>query len=315
MRKVMVPEDIVRKRVLFSALNWGYGHVMRSVVLLKQLEQQGCTIYIAANNEQEFLYRSEGIEAKFLENPGYPFNFSEQSSINRDLLFGFSRLYRYMKREHRRVEAWCQLHAIELVLSDQCMGFYSRIVPSVLITHQVNLPLKPVQFLAQWVYERWMNRFSAIWIPDNSPPNNLAGKMSRTTRRNAHYMGWLSRFDKPCDCAKEYELGALITGPEPYAKEFYEQCKIRFLNSGKRSFIIYNRTEPCVIDALEVLNHQSTDEMKRYLCSAKLLVTRSGYSTLMDLKVLGLSNFELHATQGQREQEYLIVTFITANDY
>jgi len=35
------------------------------------------------------------------------------------------------------------------------------------------------------------------------------------------------------------------------------------------------------------------------------MISRSGYSTLMDFKALGLTNVELYATPGQAEQEYL----------
>jgi hypothetical protein len=42
--------------------------------------------------------------------------------------------------------------------------------------------------------------------------------------------------------------------------------------------------------------------MAELLCTAILLITRSGYSTLMDLNALGMSNVELHATPGQAEQ-------------
>ena len=47
-------------------------------------------------------------------------------------------------------------------------------------------------------------------------------------------------------------------------------------------------------------------EMMIAITNAQKIIARSGYSTIMDLEVLGvLSKAELHPTPGQSEQEYL----------
>lgn len=297
---------IKNKKILFTALNWGYGHVMRSVVILNQLADLGNEIWIVSTPEQQKLYESENVRANFIESPGYPFNFSINSSINIDLLFGLFRLLKHKKAENKKVHYWCKQHEIDLVIADQNVGFYHKILPSIIITHQLNLPLKWWQKPAQWIYNQWLNHYNEIWIPDFEKPNNLAGRLSETNRQNVRYIGWLSRFNKSCDCDKLYEKGALITGPEPYARQFYEQCKERFLATNEKCFIIYNNTEPHQYQNVEVLCHQSSESMRNYLCSTKLLITRCGYSTMMDLKTLGIENVELHATPGQAEQEYFL---------
>lgn len=301
----MLPKEIHQKTILFSALNWGYGHVMRSIVLLKQLLKQNNELFIACNEEQESLFKSELSHVQYLRISGYPFSFSIKGNFNHDLFLSFKRLHTYMKQEHNQVDLWCETLHIDLVIADQSMGFYSSLKPSILISHQLNLPLKWWEKPAQTIYNHWINRFDFIWIPDSNQPFNLSGKLSKTTRQNAKFIGSLSRFKEPCNCIKTYEFGALITGPEPQAKIFFESCKKRFLSNGAKSFIIYNRAEPESIDNLTIVKHQKTSDMTHYLCSAKKLVTRCGYSTLMDLEALKIKDVEFHATPGQREQEYL----------
>ena len=300
-----LPQNIRSKNLLFSALNWGYGHVMRSIVLLKQFEKQNNTLFIACTEEQEILYKTEGIHGLFLRIDGYPFKFSPRGNFNADILMTYFRLKSYIQKEQSCVENWCKDFNIDLVIADQSIGFYSKSIPSIILTHQVNLPLRFWEKPFQWIYNSWLKRFTQIWIPDQAPPMNLAGKLSETSRRNAHYIGWLSRFSEPCSCEKKYEIGALITGPEPHAELFYNYCKDSFLKTNARSFIVYNRTDNQTIGNLSVLTHQQTHDMAKLLCSAEKLVTRSGYSTLMDLQVLGIDNVEFIPTTGQREQEYL----------
>jgi UDP-N-acetylglucosamine:LPS N-acetylglucosamine transferase len=54
--------------------------------------------------------------------------------------------------------------------------------------------------------------------------------------------------------------------------------------------------------------------MAHLLLSAELIISRSGYSTLMDFMALGIKNVELHPTPGQAEQVYLLERWKLLND-
>lgn len=299
------PSEIHGQNVLFSALNWGYGHVMRSLVLLKKLEKQGNKLYVVGTEEQITLFKTEGLEASYIHLEGYPFQFGGQGNFSLDLFKNRSALKQHFVREQKKVEQLCADFAIDLVIADQSLGFFSRKAPSILITHQVQLPLRWWEKPAQVFYNKQLKNFQHIWIPDFEPPNNLAGKLSYTKRKNARYIGTLSRFDAAPKIEKKYDVGILVTGPQPYAEQYFQQMCERFENSGEHVFIIYNGTNLRTFKNIELFQHKATAEMAELLCSAKLLITRSGYSTLMDLNALGISNVELHATPGQAEQEYL----------
>jgi UDP-N-acetylglucosamine:LPS N-acetylglucosamine transferase len=55
---------------------------------------------------------------------------------------------------------------------------------------------------------------------------------------------------------------------------------------------------------LVFINHMDSARMQNIISAADILVTRSGYSTIMDLASLGRSSL-LVPTPGQTEQEYL----------
>jgi len=301
----LYPNTIQEQKILFSALNWGYGHVMRSLVLLQKLRKEGNMLHIVGNKEQIALFRSENLDANYLEHEGYPFTFSGNGNFAFDLWKNFSRLKKHYKKEQLLVEKLCTEHNIDWVLSDQSLGFYSKNVPSVLITHQVQLPLSWWQKPAQRIYDKQLDQFTHLWIPDQAPPNNLAGKLSHTKRKNVTYLGWLSRFDIAPNCEKQYDVGVLITGPQPYAQQFFDTMCQRFENTDEKVFILYNGCDLTIHKNIRIFQHQSTADMAKLLCSAKRIISRSGYSTLMDFKALGIKNVELHATPGQAEQIYL----------
>jgi hypothetical protein len=301
----ILPHEIHGQKILFTALNWGYGHVMRSLVLLKKLQNQGNMLHIVGNAEQIQLYKSEGLNANFIEKAGYPFDFSGKGNFAWDFIKNYKALKKHYNREQKRVELLCEKSQIDIVISDQSMGFFSRKVPSILITHQIQLPLKWWQKSAQKIYNKQIDNFHHIWIPDIAPPNNLAGKLSETSRKNASYIGFLSRFEKLNAVEQKYDVGVLVTGPQPYAEQFFQEMCQRFDNSPEKVFIIYNGTDLKTHKNIDIFQHQATHILAELLCGAHLIISRSGYSTLMDFKALGLTNVELHATPGQGEQEYL----------
>jgi UDP:flavonoid glycosyltransferase YjiC (YdhE family) len=305
------PNEIHGQNILFSALNWGYGHVMRSIVLLKQLRRQDNQIFVVATAEQIQLFKSEAIDTVFIQSNGYPFEFSGKGNFAFDLLSNSARLRSHYRQEQQFVEKLCLELDIHWVIADQSLGFFSRKVTSVIITHQVHLPLKWWQKLGQKIYDKQLDNFNHIWIPDQSPPNNLAGRLSESNRKNVSYIGWLSRFIEIPKVDKQYDVGVLVTGPQPYAQQFFEEMCKRFENSQEKVFILYNGTDLSAHKNIKIFQHLPTAEMADLLCSAELLITRSGYSTLMDLNALGIKNVELHATPGQAEQAYLLERCLT----
>jgi UDP-N-acetylglucosamine:LPS N-acetylglucosamine transferase len=58
------------------------------------------------------------------------------------------------------------------------------------------------------------------------------------------------------------------------------------------------------LDNVTLVSHLPSDELKAHLLAAKEIICRSGYSSIMDLHVLG-KKATLIPTPGQTEQEYL----------
>jgi len=141
---------------------------------------------------------------------------------------------------------------------------------------------------------------------------SLAGAMSHPeTLPNIpiRYISWLSRFQMPVNPPKrENALLISISGPEPQ-REMLEEMVLQQIPGMKGKFWLVrgipgNDAIPEVPENVTVYNHVPAEKMQEMMLRCSLLVSRSGYSTLMDALALG-TPIACIPTPGQTEQEYL----------
>jgi hypothetical protein len=289
-------EHITTKRILFSPLNWGLGHVSRSIPILEKFLSQGNEIVLACDERQEKIYREYFSAIKFIRWEGYPFRFSGNGNFALDVLKSIPKLIAFGKKEKEFVKLICQIEGIDLVVSDHRYFLRSSVVKSIFITHQLTLSLPWYLKIAQKIHLKWLNSFSEVWLLDDEK-HSFAGDLSRgEIKVEKRYIGAVSRFSNKKKSAKAGTV-ILISGPEPYAKQFYTE-EFRKLKSGDK--IVYEGK----IETRDSTKDLTWRELDEILLGVKKIVSRSGYSTIMDIHYLDCE-CELNPTKGQWEQEYL----------
>lgn len=107
----------------------------------------------------------------------------------------------------------------------------------------------------------------------------------------------------------EYENLAIISGVEPQRTILQEKLHKRFLLSNEKSLIVEGKPQKDIsvrcYHNITIVSHLPDMMLKEAICKAKHIYCRSGYSTIMDLYVLGVTNATLIPTPGQTEQVYL----------
>jgi UDP-N-acetylglucosamine transferase subunit ALG13 len=138
----------------------------------------------------------------------------------------------------------------------------------------------------------------------------LAGELSYPAKKPSipvKYLGPLSRFKKE-NTQDEKHLLILLSGPEPQ-RTVLENLLIQQLNDYKGP-IVFARGLPGESTLLNlssnicVYNHLPAEELNQKMNEASLVISRCGYSTVMDLAALKKKSI-LIPTPGQTEQEYL----------
>ena len=297
--EAMRPEELSGKRILLSPLNWGFGHVSRSIGLIDQLLKQKNEVVVACDKQQERIYMEYFPDLTYVFHEGYDFKFHGKGNFSRDLLFSWSGLRVRMLNETLQVARIAADHKIDIVISDHRYGFYCKVRPSIFVTHQYNLPVKWFQAPIDFVHKRLMKKFREIWIMDEEE-RPLAGKLSLTMNaRSVSYIGHYSRFsiyDIPEE--KQIETVAIISGPKIYAQQLADEVTQKY----PEAVFVCDETISLPKNVVRISGSWREQDAKILL--AKKIISRSGYSTVMDLQFLK-AEAEYFPTPGQAEQLYL----------
>ncbi len=302
-------KSIKSLRILLSPLNWGLGHVCRTIPIIQTLLEQQNEVIICCDESQENYYRTYFPELWYVPHEGYPFRFKGKGQWTFDLLGNLSTLNHYLVEEKRSVEEWVEKFNPDLIISDQRFGFYSKRVKSIIISHQLNLPVPVWNFVAKLWNKKLLSTFDEIWIPDNAQ-QKYSGSLSKGKHKCKKFIGTVSRFSckkSDVDSRQQYDYLGIVSGPPPYNEQLLRMLIRKLPNAHKNSAIIVptelyeqhqNETK------VKLIVSPCHSEFFRLLNESKVVVSRSGYSTLMDLIETGNESI-LIPTPGQVEQVYL----------
>ena len=303
-----------RKKVLICPLDWGLGHATRCIPIINELIKQDADIYIAADKGPFDLLIREYPKLKFLTFPGANISYPYGWLMVPYFFLVFPKLLYNANKEHRYLKELINEYHFDIVISDNRYGLWNKSVKTVFITHQVMIMtpawltfMRPLLF---GISKNFINKYDHLWIPDNASQENLSGDLShkQLLKNKTTYIGILSRFIKrEKENANKTDICAIISGPEPQRTAFENLILPQLERSGKQCVIITGmpgNAETKKYDNNTLFNHLKSEEMEQAIENANVIISRSGYSTLMDLSILGKKAIFV-PTPGQTEQEYL----------
>ncbi len=302
----------VKLKILIAPLEWGLGHATRCIPIINELINQHCEVYIAAEGSTYYLLKQEFPELTFLSLAGYRMKYSRKENFFPwKILTQFPKIAFTIYNEHQWLKKTVKKYKIDGIISDNRFGMYHTTIPSVYITHQllINTGNSLTERIAQHIHYYFINKYKECWVPDYEA-NGLAGRLSHPKKlpESIKYLGSLSRFEL-INSEKKYDLLVIISGPEPQRTIFEEQLLNELkIYSGKVLFVrgLPDNSEEFKIEnpSVEIKNHLCANELNAALQQSDMVVSRCGYTTIMDLVKLQ-KKAVLVPTPGQTEQEYL----------
>ena len=228
------------------------------------------------------------------------------------ILLQIPKIIRSISHEHRWLDQQLDTNHWDLIISDNRYGLYTSRTRTVFITHQLGIISgfgKLGDTLLRTMLYRWVNRFNTCWIPDAASDLNIAGKLSHPLSMPNHYafIGPLSRLDKKPPMTEGHLL-VLLSGPEPQRTILENKIihQLSYIDEG----VVFVRGLPSGAPLLKnrgrirFENHLDANALSDELSTAKAVICRSGYSSVMDLLKLKKRAL-LIPTPGQTEQVYL----------
>lgn len=298
------------KRILICPLDWGLGHATRCIQVIREIQNRGHQVMIASSGDALALLRLEFPELMTFNLPAYNPQYQKYGSLALSLLTQFSKFRKVIRSEHDEIEKIARENTIDVVISDNRYGCWSANVRSIIITHQTTPPL-PSGFdwasaVANNLSGKYLSRFQQVWIPDQAA-SGLTTAFNKKNLPNTRYVGWLSRFSSGSITEGEHDLLAIVSGPEPQRSLFKEILISQLKEYEMKSLLVagepekYNEEQ---MGNLRIVSHLSTPRLEMAMRSSNLILSRSGYSTVMDLIALGKKAVFIPTPQ-QPEQEML----------
>ncbi len=307
-------------RILYAVGSWGLGHAARSLPVIQALLDRGAEVTVASTGRALLLLRQElGERCQLLDWPDVP------QTLGRSALefyarsaLALPRMLHVMRRERAWTAELVRRRRFDRIVSDNRYGVQHPAVPSFHLAHSLRF-IAPGRVAAlEWALEafnyRWFCGLRRILVPD-TPQDRLSGDLAHHLRvfppALLAYIGILSRI-RTRDLPQDLDLFITLSGPEPQRTVLEEVLRRQLAAwrpaaAGLRVVVALGRPEAPrreEVDGVVVYGYLDARGQEEMVNRARLVVARSGYSTIMDLAEVERRAL-LVPTPGQTEQVYL----------
>lgn len=305
-------DPTVPHRVLVAPLDWGLGHATRMIPVVRALEQAGAEVFLAGEGRIRTLLHLEFPHLPMLSLEGYNVSYSKYPFfLPIHLLKQMPSLLKKIKQENKWLKKMQDQHGFSAVISDNRYGLHHPQLKSIFITHQLRVKAPGLmEDILQKMHYRLIEKFDECWIPDAAGDVNLSGNLAHPKKlppMPVKYLGPLSRF-KRSGKQKADHLLILLSGPEPQRSLLEEQLLDELEHYTQPVVLVRgmpgHADKLTINDNIKVYDHLPSHELESLMERASFIISRSGYSTVMDLAKLRKKSI-LIPTPGQTEQGYL----------
>lgn len=300
------------RKILVAPLNWGLGHATRCIPIIKNLLSENFQPVLAGDGTSLQLLIKEFPFLPYYELPSYKIAYAKKANnLKYKLLLKLPGILLAMSEERKILKKIIQKENLKGIISDNRFGLRSDKIPSIYLTHQLNVLSGNTSHFTTKIHQEIISRFHECWIPDVAGEQSLSGELSRAENLNVplRFIGPLSRFSNKKKTS-DLDLFIVLSGPEPQRSLLENKLRKELKNyEGSVLMVrglIEDKQKTDQDGRLKLINFMLSGELERTLRRSKLVISRSGYSSIMDLEAIGAKTFFV-PTPGQHEQEYLAV--------
>ena len=311
-KKILTVKE--RTRILVAPLDWGLGHAARCIPIIRELLEHNTEVIIAADGRPYELLKREFPTVNILRLPGFTIVYPEGNRITAKIVSQIPKIIAAIFREHRALSNIIRNLKIDAVISDNRFGLFSKQIPCIYVTHQIGIMMpERLQWASRIVYhlnKALIRNYTECWIPDYKENDNLSGWLSHfyPLPKNATFIGPLTRFKKNSNIPKEYDILIILSGPEPQRTVLENIMMEQLKTIQRKSLVVRGIPEKSqhikLSEWISVVSSLDSEALNRAMLASDIIISRPGYSTIMDLDALGKRAIFI-PTPGQTEQEYL----------
>ena len=243
------------KTVLVAPLNWGLGHSTRCIPIINYLLGLGHKVLLASDGVAKDLLLREFPDLDCIDLPSYKIKY-HTTLIWLRWFFHAPKMYWTVRKEYRETKKIIAANGIDIIISDNRYGVYSKTCHSVLITHQLYIPVPPYfRWFTDIMLRIYLRYYDEVWVPDYEKEPSLSGSLSHPPfRKHIKYIGPLSRFVKTQISSYEIDILCIFSGPEPLRSHF-EQWAVPILSGLNLRVVVVRGTPGSIPKELQAFQH------------------------------------------------------------
>ncbi len=303
-------------KIIVAPLNWGLGHATRMVPIIQALLNRNIHVHLASDGEALTVLKQFFPSLPSTQLPSYNIQYKHKSLLLNSFSLSANML-KAIPKEKKAITILAKAIKADSILSDNRYGCHTPFTQNIFITHQLNiLTGNLTEKGINTINHQLLKPFDAIWVPDYPSSPNLAGKLSHNTSfKKIKYIGALSRFQPMPTKDKTIDVLAILSGPEPQRSYFEAIIRQQLAPTPLKTVIVRGKPQDISPPLPDTFNYAPTSKLSQLIASSKVIISRSGYSSIMDYAALGLfSTMDTQVlfvpTPGQPEQIYLAEKFM-----
>jgi len=298
-------------KILFGVFDWGIGHATRDIPLITALLKKNQVHIISTGRALKILreyftdrclyHDVTSLYPPYTKTPFFKINFT----------VSIPKMLASLLHARKGTEKIISAEKFDIVISDCRYDTYDRPENSFFINHQLRFktPLGAERSFEAFLAWR-MKKYKYIIVPDYDKKNlskRLSHNLRYISRDRIKYIGIISHIKK-LDTAQDIDFFFSLSGPEPQ-RTILQRKIIKQLESLQGKIVIAGGNpddrSSSVSQNVEIYGYLKTPQQENIMNRSKFIITRSGYTTVMEMAELDKKKALLIPTPGQSEQEYL----------
>lgn len=305
-----------RLKILFAVASWGLGHSTRDLPLILRMLDDGHDVTIISAGRALALLKQElGGRCEFFEWPDLPHGLAKNAPLfYAKFVFSLPVALRAIIAEHRAVDQLLDRQHFDRIISDSRFGIRSRRVTSYQLSHGLRFiaphRARLMEVFMDYVFYRCYGRTTHLLVPDfdaDGLSGDLAHNLKFLSNQRISYIGILSGVRRQ-DLPQDIDCYVSVSGPEPQRTILEETILDQIEDVEGRVIVSLGKPEHAgkswTRHGVTVHSYVNRQQQEHLMNRARTIVSRSGYTTMMELAELGRRALFI-PTPGQTEQEYL----------
>lgn len=297
-------------------LDWGLGHTTRCIPIIHCLQLAGYEIVAGVSGAAAALMAKECPNVAIIPIKGYKVSYTRLGWLfSLKIFLQIPKIFAAIIYEYQWLQKTIVKEKIDMVISDNRYGCFTKNVPCFFITHQ--LAIQTGTLLTNWMVQQvnywFIKQYNACFVPDVAANEGLAGRLAhpkKLPKIPLHYLGILARINAIENKKQDIDFLALVSGPEPQRTLLEQQILALARQMPTKQFCLLrglpNHSDILakVPNNISYYNHLPAQSLSEVVAKAQYIICRSGYTTVMELVTLQKKCLLL-PTPGQTEQLYL----------